>query len=295
MQIVLILKLIYMNNINILVTGGNGQLGSELKELEIKFPQYHFVFTDVEMLDICNHQAVASFIEVNQITTIINCAAYTAVDKAEEQFELADKINHLAVANFAQIARDKNIQLVHISTDYVFDGTSHKPYTETVTPNPRSVYGKTKLDGELAMQKINPKNSIIIRTSWVYSKFGNNFVKTMLRLGKAHKKLSVVADQIGTPTNAADLAKAILTILPKINNKTVDLFHYSNEGICSWYDFANTIFQIEGLSVRLTPIETKDYPTPAERPFYSVLNKRKIKEVYKITIPYWRDSLISVL
>jgi dTDP-4-dehydrorhamnose reductase len=295
MQIVLILKLIYMNNINILVTGGNGQLGSELKELEIKFPQYHFVFTDVEMLDICNHQAVASFIEVNQITTIINCAAYTAVDKAEEQFELADKINHLAVANFAQIARDKNIQLVHISTDYVFDGTSHKPYTETVTPNPRSVYGKTKLDGELAMQKINPKNSIIIRTSWVYSQFGNNFVKTMLRLGKAHKKLSVVADQIGTPTNAADLAKAILTILPKINNKTVDLFHYSNEGICSWYDFANTIFQIEGLSVRLTPIETKDYPTPAERPFYSVLNKRKIKEVYKITIPYWRDSLISVL
>ncbi|KGL60292.1 dTDP-4-dehydrorhamnose reductase [Polaribacter sp. Hel1_33_49] len=284
-----------MNNINILVTGGNGQLGSELKELEIKFPQYHFVFTDVEMLDICNHQAVASFIEVNQITTIINCAAYTAVDKAEEQFELADKINHLAVANFAQIARDKNIQLVHISTDYVFDGTSHKPYTETVTPNPRSVYGKTKLDGELAMQKINPKNSIIIRTSWVYSQFGNNFVKTMLRLGKAHKKLSVVADQIGTPTNAADLAKAILTILPKINNKTVDLFHYSNEGICSWYDFANTIFQIEGLSVRLTPIETKDYPTPAERPFYSVLNKRKIKEVYKITIPYWRDSLISVL
>jgi dTDP-4-dehydrorhamnose reductase len=284
-----------MNNINILVTGGNGQLGSELKELEIKFPQYHFVFTDVEMLDICNHQAVASFIEVNQITTIINCAAYTAVDKAEEQFELADKINHLAVANFAQIARDKNIQLVHISTDYVFDGTSHKPYTETVTPNPRSVYGKTKLDGELAMQKINPKNSIIIRTSWVYSQFGNNFVKTMLRVGKAHKKLSVVADQIGTPTNAADLAKAILTILPKINNKTVDLFHYSNEGICSWYDFANTIFQIEGLSVRLTPIETKDYPTPAERPFYSVLNKRKIKEVYKITIPYWRDSLISVL
>lgn len=295
MQIVLTLKLIYMNNINILVTGGNGQLGSELKELELKFPQYHFMFTNVEMLDICNHQAVAAFIEVNQITTIINCAAYTAVDKAEEQFELADKINHLAVANFAQIARDKNIQLVHISTDYVFDGTSHKPYTETVTPNPRSVYGKTKLDGELAMQKINPENSIIIRTSWVYSKFGNNFVKTMLRLGKEHKKLSVVADQIGTPTNAADLAKAILIILPKINNKTVDLFHYSNEGICSWYDFAKAIFEIGGLTLSVSPIETKDYPTPAKRPCYSVLNKRKIKEVYHIDIPYWKDSLMGNL
>ncbi|WP_297815189.1 dTDP-4-dehydrorhamnose reductase [uncultured Polaribacter sp.] len=284
-----------MNNINILVTGGNGQLGSELKELELKFPQYHFMFTNVEMLDICNHQAVAAFIEVNQITTIINCAAYTAVDKAEEQAELADKINHLAVANFAELSKMFNIKLIHISTDYVFDGMNYKPYTETVTPNPQSVYGKTKLDGELAMQKINPENSIIIRTSWVYSKFGNNFVKTMLRLGKEHKKLSVVADQIGTPTNAADLAKAILIILPKINNKTVDLFHYSNEGICSWYDFAKAIFEIGGLTLSVSPIETKDYPTPAKRPCYSVLNKRKIKEVYHIDIPYWKDSLMGNL
>ena len=284
-----------LENKNILVTGGNGQLGSELKELEIKFPQYHFVFTDVEMLDICNHQAVASFIEVNQITTIINCAAYTAVDKAEEQFELADKINHLAVANFAQIARDKNIQLVHISTDYVFDGTSHKPYTETVTPNPRSVYGKTKLDGELAMQKINPKNSIIIRTSWVYSQFGNNFVKTMLRLGKESDELNVVADQIGTPTNAADLAQAILTILPKIENEDVELFHYSSEGVCSWYDFAKAIFELEVLPIKVKPIGSAQYPTPAKRPFYSVLNKREIKEKYKVEIPYWKESLGTCL
>jgi dTDP-4-dehydrorhamnose reductase len=275
----------------ILVTGGNGQLGSELKELAPKYQQYHFMFTDVENLDICDHKAVATFIDENKVSTIINCAAYTAVDKAEEQFELADKINHLAVANFAQIAKDKNIQLVHISTDYVFDGTNHKPYTESDKPNPQSVYGKTKLDGELAMQQINPQNSMIIRTSWVYSKYGNNFVKTMLRLGKERDELSVVADQIGTPTHAADLAKAILTILPKIKNEIVELFHFSNEGVCSWYDFAKTIFDINGMDVKLNPIESEAYPTPAKRPFYAVLNKRKIKEIYNLDISHWKDSL----
>ncbi|MDC0372010.1 dTDP-4-dehydrorhamnose reductase, partial [Flavobacteriaceae bacterium] len=188
---------------NILITGGNGQLGSELKELAPNFLDYNFLFTDVSDLDITAHEQVRDFIELNNINVIINCAAYTAVDKAESEPELSDAINHLAVANFAQIAKDKNIKLIHISTDYVFDGTNHKPYLETDTPNPKSVYGQTKLDGELAMQKINPGNSIIIRTSWVYSKFGNNFVKTMLRLAETRDKISVVSDQIGSPTNAA--------------------------------------------------------------------------------------------
>ena len=274
-----------------LVTGGNGQLGSELKEIAQNFPGHSFFFTDVKELDITNHTAVAAFIESNNITIIINCAAYTAVDKAESEPELADAINHLAVANFAQIAKDKNIKLIHISTDYVFDGTNHKPYVETDTPNPQSVYGQTKLDGELAMQQINPANSIIIRTSWVYSKFGNNFVKTMLRLAETRDEISVVVDQIGSPTNATDLAEAILNILPQINNENVGLFHYSNEGVCSWYDFAKAIFEIKGLAIKVKPIESKQYPTPAERPIYSVLDKTKIKKRYQIEIPEWRDSL----
>ena len=276
---------------NILVTGGNGQLGSELKEIASNYPDYNFLFTDVKDLDITNHTAVAAFIKSNNINVIINCAAYTAVDKAESEPEISDAINHLAVANFAQIAKDNNIKLVHISTDYVFDGTNHKPYVETDTPNPKSVYGVTKLDGELAMQQINPANSIIIRTSWVYSKYGNNFVKTMLRLAETRDKISVVADQIGTPTNAADLADAILTILPKISNKTVEVFHYSNEGVCSWYDFAKTIFEIKEISIKVNPIETSQYLTPAVRPFYSVINKNKINIEYKLVKKYWIDSL----
>ncbi|MDB4302847.1 dTDP-4-dehydrorhamnose reductase [bacterium] len=280
---------------NILVTGGNGQLGSELREIAPNYQDYNFLFTDVKELDITNHSAVAAFIESNKINVIINCAAYTAVDKAESEPELSDAINHLAVANFAQIAKNKNIKLIHISTDYVFDGTNHKPYVEIDTPNPQSVYGQTKLDGELAMQQINPANSIIIRTSWVYSKFGNNFVKTMLRLAETRDEISVVADQIGSPTNAADLAKAILNILLKISNETVELFHYSNEGVCSWYDFAKAIFEINGLDIKVNPIDSKQYPTPAERPFYSVLNKSKIKEMFKLEIPYWKTSLNKVL
>jgi len=289
MLLTLTTQLIFMNNI--LVTGGNGQLGSELKEIASNYPDYNFLFTDVKDLDITNHTAVAAFIKSNNINVIINCAAYTAVDKAESEPEISDAINHLAVANFAQIAKDNNIKLVHISTDYVFDGTNHKPYVETDTPNPKSVYGVTKLDGELAMQQINPANSIIIRTSWVYSKYGNNFVKTMLRLAETRDKISVVADQIGTPTNAADLADAILTILPKISNKTVEVFHYSNEGVCSWYDFAKTIFEIKEISIKVNPIETSQYLTPAVRPFYSVINKNKINIEYKLVKKYWIDSL----
>jgi dTDP-4-dehydrorhamnose reductase len=276
---------------SILVTGGNGQLGSELRDIAPNYQDYNFLFTDVKDLDITNHNAVAAFIESNKINVIINCAAYTAVDKAEEQKDVANAINHLAVANFAQIAKDKNIKLIHISTDYVFDGTNHKPYVVTDTPNPQSVYGKTKLDGELAIQKIKPSNSIIIRTSWVYSKFGNNFVKTMLRLAETRDEISVVADQIGTPTNAADLADSILTILTKISNETVELFHYSNEGVCSWYDFAKAILEIRNIDCKVSPIPTEKYPTRAKRPSYSVLCKLKIKETYNIKIPYWRDSL----
>lgn len=276
----------------ILVTGSNGQLGSEIKELVLQYPSYQFVFTDVEELDICNHQEVVNFIKVNQINTIINCAAYTAVDKAEEQTELADAINHLAVANFAQIAKDNNIKFIHISTDYVFNGTTYKPYKEIDSPNPQSVYGKTKLDGELALQKINPRNSIIIRTSWVYSSFGTNFVKTMLRLGKECEVLNVIEDQVGTPTYAADLAKTILDILEKIENEKVEVFHYSNEGICSWYDFSKAIFEIKSSTVKVNPIDTSQYPTVAKRPFYSVLNKGIIKKKFGIEIPYWKDSLV---
>jgi len=274
---------------NILVTGGNGQLGSELGEIAPNYPDYNFLFTDVKQLDITNHTAVKEFLEIHNINVIINCAAYTAVDKAESEPELADAINHLAVANFARLSKDNKIKLIHISTDYVFDGINHKPYVETDTPNPQSVYGKTKLDGELAMQHINPPNSIIIRTSWVYSKFGNNFVKTMLRLAETKDEISIVADQIGTPTNAADLADFILKILPKISNETLELFHYSNEGVCSWYDFAKAIFEIEGLPIKVSPIESSLYSTPALRPFYSVLNKEKIKSMYGIKIPYWRN------
>jgi dTDP-4-dehydrorhamnose reductase len=280
---------------NILVTGGNGQLGSELREIAPNYPDYNFLFTDVKDLDITNHNAVAAFIKSNNINVIINCAAYTAVDKAEEQKDVANAINHLAVANFAQIAKDKNIKLIHISTDYVFDGTNHKPYVETDTPNPKSVYGVTKLDGELAMQQINPANSIIIRTSWVYSKFGNNFVKTMLRLAETRDEISVVADQKGTPTNAADLAKVILNILPQISNETVELFHYSNEGVCSWYDFAKAIFEIEGLDIKVNPIESKQYPTPAARPFYSVLDKNRIKTKFQIIIQNWENKIADYL
>lgn len=276
---------------NILVTGGNGQLGSELKQLIPNYHDYNFLFTDVSDLDITAHEEVRAFIEQNNINVIINCAAYTAVDKAESEPELADAVNHLAVANFAQIAKDNNVKLVHISTDYVFDGTNYKPYDETDIPNPKSVYGQTKLDGELAMQQINPVNSIIVRTSWVYSKFDSNFVKSMLRFAETKDEISVVADQIGSPTSAADLAKAILTVLPQIENKTPEIYHYSNEGVCSWYDFAKAVFEIANMKVKVNAIESAQYRTSAKRPFYSVLSKKKIKASFQIEIPYWKESL----
>ncbi|MDF1882596.1 dTDP-4-dehydrorhamnose reductase [Sulfurimonas sp. SAG-AH-194-C21] len=279
---------------NILVTGSNGQLGSELRELSKEYA-YNFYFTDRETLDISNANAIKEFTEINNVNIIINTAAYTAVDKAEDDALNADAINAKAVKTLAQIAKDKNIQLIHISTDYVFDGTNYRPYTEDDKTNPNGVYGTTKLDGENAMKEINPSNSIIIRTSWVYSSFGANFVKTMLCLGKERDSLGVIFDQVGTPTYARDLAKIILDILPKIKNEKVEIYNYSNEGVLSWYDFAKEIMRMAKIKCEINPIETKDYPTAASRPHYSLLNKSKIKKEFNITIPYWKDSLDECL
>lgn len=280
--------------LNILVTGSHGQLGSEIHELSHEYPNTYF-FTDKEELDITDAKALGQYIEHNAINAIINCAAYTTVDKAESEEELADKINHLAVKYLATIAKEHNIKLIHISTDYIFDGTSHKPYLETDTTSPQSVYGKTKLLGENALLYVTLPNSIIIRTSWVYSSYGANFVKTMLRLGKEKESLGVIFDQVGTPTYAKDLAKAILEILPKINNTQTEIYNYSNEGVASWYDFAQEIMKMAKLTCKVNPIETSQYPTPAKRPHYSLLNKSKIKNEYTIEIPYWKDSLKACL
>jgi dTDP-4-dehydrorhamnose reductase len=279
---------------NILVTGSNGQVGSEIRALHADYP-YNFFFTDRSALDITDATAVEKFIEANNINTIINCAAYTAVDKAESDEANADAINHLAVKNFALTCKEKNIKLIHISTDYVFDGKNYKPYTEEDTTNPEGIYGKTKLDGEKALLHVSPANSLIIRTSWVYSSFGANFVKTMLRLGREKEHLGVIYDQVGTPTYARDLARAILDILPNIKNEKTEIYNYSNEGVLSWYDFAKEIMRMAKLECKVNPIETKEYPTPATRPHYSLLNKSKIKQEFGITIPYWKDSLDECL
>lgn len=280
---------------NILVTGSNGQLGSELKEISKKYNQYQFVFSSKSDLDITNTKDIHKFCVSNKINTIINCAAYTAVDKAETETELCNKINHEAIINLSRIAKELNIKLIHISTDYVFDGKTHIPYPEGHTTNPINIYGKTKLLGELGMTNINPQNSIIIRTSWVYSSFGSNFVKTMLKLAKTKNSLTIIADQVGTPTYAHDLAKTILNILPKVKNENVQTYHYTNEGVCSWYDFAFEIFSQTNTNCKVSPIETKDYPTAAERPQYSVMNKSKIKNTFNIEIPHWKTSLSNCL
>lgn len=281
---------------NVLVTGANGQLGSELRSLirsdrTSRIEYQNFYFTDRDSLDITDKEAIINFCSQNGITHIINAAAYTAVDKAEEDQDNADKVNHLAVKNLAESAKEQEISLIHISTDYVFDGKNYKPYIEDDPTNPQSVYGATKLAGEKAMQEANPKNSIIIRTSWVYSSYGSNFVKTMLRLSKERDSLGVIFDQVGTPTYAKDLAQAILDIIPKIKNDSVAIYHYSNEGVLSWYDFAKEIMRMAKLECRINPIETREYPTPAQRPHYSLLNKAKIKKEFGIEIPYWKDSL----
>ncbi|WP_321311716.1 dTDP-4-dehydrorhamnose reductase [Halarcobacter sp.] len=280
--------------INILVTGSNGQLGSEIKALSKDY-SYNFFFASKDKLDISQKEELEELLDKNNFNVIINCAAYTAVDKAEDDYDNANKINNDAVKNLAQISKEKDIKLIHISTDYVFDGENFRPYVEDDETNPKGVYGETKLAGEKTMVNINPLNSIIIRTSWVYSFFGNNFVKTMLRLGEQKDSLGVIFDQVGTPTYAKDLAKAILDILPTIKNEKVEIYNYSNEGVLSWYDFAKEIMKMAKLNCKINPLETKDYPTPAKRPHYSLLNKAKIKKDFKINIPYWKDSLDDCL
>ena len=280
--------------LNILVTGSNGQVGSEIKELSTNYP-YTFYFTTRTDFDITNKENIRNFCNENNINVIINCAAYTAVDKAESDIENADLVNRKAVKKLSLVAKELNIKLIHISTDYVFDWKNHKPYIEEFQTNPQGVYGKTKLDGELELLNINPLNSIIIRTSWVYSYYGNNFVKTMLRLGHDKKELGVIFDQVGTPTYAKDLALTILNIIPKIENSKVEIYNYSNEGVLSWYDFAKEIMKMAKLDCKINPIETFEYPTPAKRPHFSLLNKSKIKSRFNIEIPYWKDGLDDCL
>lgn len=273
----------------ILITGSNGQLGSEMKVISALYPEYQFLYTDVAELDLTNAQAVESFFAENKPDAVVNCAAYTAVDKAEDDVELCYKINCDAIENLGRASKENGAVLIHVSTDYVFDGTSYIPYTEDMPVCPASVYGKSKLAGEEALLAVNPE-SVIVRTSWLYSSFGNNFVKTMLKLGKERDSLNVIFDQVGTPTYAADLAEAIMKIV--VSEKIIPgIYHFSNEGVCSWYDFTKTIHALAGIQCNVQPIETKDYPTRTPRPHYSVLNKGKIKAVYGIQIPYWRDSL----
>ncbi len=279
---------------NILVTGAYGQLGNEVRILSANYPEYNFMFTDVDSLDITDKDELIDFVTGNDIRYIINCAAYTAVDKAEDDAELCEKINATAVKNLGLAAAEAGAGIIHVSTDYVFDGTSCRPYTEDMPTKPCSIYGKTKLKGEKNLLKACP-NAIIIRTAWLYSPFGNNFVKTMIKLGSERESLNVIFDQVGTPTYALDLADAIL----KAMDQTIDtdhekggVYHFSNEGVCSWYDFTIKIHEIAGIKTcKVNPIETKDYPTKAARPHYSVLNKSKIKQTFNISIPHWEESL----
>lgn len=277
--------------INILITGSKGQLGSELKKFEGLFQNSSIDFTDVDVLDITDLKSISDFCSQKQYRYIINCAAYTAVDKAESETELAHKINVDAVRNLVEAAKINKSFLIHVSTDYVFSGKNFLPYKEEDPISPQSVYGKTKADGEAEALKY--ENSCIVRTSWLYSSFGNNFVKTILRLSKEREKLTVIFDQIGTPTYAGDLAKAIISIVnyQEANSAIPGIYHFSNEGVCSWYDFALEIAQLSGAKAKILPIETKDYPSPTQRPFYSVLNKSKIKNTFGIEIPHWKESL----
>ena len=274
---------------NILITGCNGQLGNEIQLLEKDYPQHVWFNTDVQELDISNQLAVEQFVAENKIDGIVNCAAYTAVDKAEDNKELCTTLNMVAPAYLAAAVEKRGGWMIQISTDYVFDGTKHTPYVESDTPSPDSVYGSTKLAGELGVSKFC-KKTVIIRTAWLYSTFGNNFVKTMIRLGKEKPELGVIFDQIGTPTYARDLAVVIMTI---INMGIIPgVYHFTNEGVISWYDFTKAIHRIAGITTcHVRPLHTAEYPTPANRPHYSVLDKTKIKETYGIEIPYWEESL----
>jgi len=287
----------------ILVTGKNGQLGRSIQKIvntdtktDNNQSTNDFIFVAREELDLSSESSIGHYFDdSDRFDVIINCAAYTAVDKAEEEQELANQVNHLAVKQLTKIAKDQKAKLIHISTDYVFDGESDKPYTETDTPNPINVYGRTKLTGEKALQAIMPINAIIIRTSWLYSEYGNNFVKTMLRLGRERDELSVVNDQMGSPTYATDLADAILEIIRhnkfREEGQMTQIYHYSNEGEVSWYEFAKEIFKIEKIDCEVNPVTSQQYPTPAKRPRNTIMKKDKIVTVFNIKISNWESSL----
>ncbi|MBX9784729.1 MAG: dTDP-4-dehydrorhamnose reductase [Chitinophagaceae bacterium] len=273
----------------ILVTGSNGQLGKELQQPAHEYPQYKFVFASREDLKLHHFPLVENFFIATKPQYCINCAAYTAVDKAESEKELAMLVNGEAVGNLAAVCKKYQTKLIHISTDYVFDGESEEPYKEDDTTNPMNVYGASKLLGERLCMK-EDEEAIIIRTSWVYSSFGHNFVKTMIRLMGERNEINVVSDQIGSPTYAADLAKTILEIIASGKWQS-GIYHYSNEGKISWYDFAVAIKELIHSNCKINPVSTSQYPTPAKRPHYSLLNKDKIKTVFHISIPQWEDSL----
>ena len=274
---------------NILITGCNGQLGNEMQLLEETNPQHTYFNTDVAELDITDAAAIDTFVTENQIDGIVNCAAYTAVDKAEDNPDLCRLLNTVAPGYLAAAVEKRGGWLIQVSTDYVFDGTNHTPYTEDEPTCPNSVYGSTKLDGERAAQQACSR-TMIVRTAWLYSTFGNNFVKTMIRLGQEKPELGVIFDQIGTPTYARDLAVALFAA---INQGVIPgIYHFSNEGVISWYDFTKAIHRIAGItSCHVRPLHTAEYPTPAHRPHYSVLDKTKIKQTYNLEIPYWEESL----
>ena len=286
----------------ILVTGKNGQLGRSIHKLvnvDTKIgnnqSSNNFIFVGREELDLSSESSISRYFNNNKFDIIINCAAYTQVDKAEQEVELANQINHLSVKQLASISSNQQARLIHISTDYVFDGESNKPYLETDTPNPMNVYGKTKLAGEKALQTVMPMNAIIIRASWIYSEYGNNFVSTMHRLGKERDELNIVSDQIGSPTYAADLADAILEIImhKKFRDlgQTTQIYHYSGESEISWYEFAKEIFKIEKIECEVNPVTSQQYPTPAKRPRNTIMKKDKIVEVFNIKISNWKSSL----
>ena len=281
----------------ILVTGAYGQLGNELRVVSKNFYGYDFIFTDRDTLDITSPDNTADFIKKTKPDWIINCAAYTLVDKAESESDQATMINGTAVKNITEVIRGSECRFIHVSSDYVYDGTSNVPYNENTAENPLSAYGRSKLAGE--KYALLHQGSMIIRTSWLYSSFGNNFVKTMLRLGAEKESLKVVFDQTGTPTYAADLAETIMTIVSGVIRNQIamnsGIYNYSNEGVCTWFDFAIEIMKEAGLNCKVYPVLSKDYPQVAQRPTYSVMDKSKIKDTYGLSIPLWRDSLSNCI
>ncbi|TKG91892.1 dTDP-4-dehydrorhamnose reductase [Puteibacter caeruleilacunae] len=281
---------------NILVTGANGQLGNELRELARVITNWSFFFSDLPELDICDQSQINVFVQENKINVIINCAAYTAVDKAEDDEEMAFMINCTGPEILAKVSKDNDCLLVHVSTDFVFDGTNCKPYVSTDACNPINVYGKTKLEGELAIAAVDPKH-VIIRTSWLYSRFGNNFVKTIQRLCKERDELGIIVDQIGTPTYAKDLAEVIIAVFKDsaAGLEKKGIYHYSNEGLASWYDFAVAIKELSELECKVNPISTSAYPTPAMRPSYSVMDKSEIRVDFNTEIKHWREALAECI